>query len=168
MLGDTALAVLGPEGSALRVLPGLVVLGVGYGAANAALGREAVAHVPAERAAMGSGANNTARNTPTISRGLRTGERFSLALLARPAVISRSTAHSRPSLTKIVETTARCAPTRTSGASVATRCDPRVDEYHRASTRFVLPKPFDPTNTVRPGVSSSSTFAQDRKSRRPR
>jgi len=59
--GLAALAVLGPDGSALRVLPGLVVLGVGYGAANAALGREAVAHVPAERAAMGSGANNTAR-----------------------------------------------------------------------------------------------------------
>ena len=38
-----------------------MVLGVGYGAANAALGREAVAHVPPERAAMGSGANNTAR-----------------------------------------------------------------------------------------------------------
>jgi hypothetical protein len=59
--GLAALAVLAPDGSALRVLPGLVVLGVGYGAANAALGREAVAHVPAERAAMGSGANNTAR-----------------------------------------------------------------------------------------------------------
>jgi hypothetical protein len=37
------------------------VLGVGYGAANAALGREAVAHVPPELTAMGSGANNTAR-----------------------------------------------------------------------------------------------------------
>jgi MFS family permease len=59
--GLASLAVLGPDASALRVLPGLVVLGVGYGAANAALGREAVAHVPAERAAMGSGANNTAR-----------------------------------------------------------------------------------------------------------
>lgn len=59
--GLAALAVLGPDGSGLRVLPGLVVLGVGYGAANAALGREAVAHVPPERAAMGSGANNTAR-----------------------------------------------------------------------------------------------------------
>jgi hypothetical protein len=60
-VGLAGLAVLGPDGSSLRVLPGLVVLGVGYGAANAALGREAVAHVPAERAAMGSGANNTAR-----------------------------------------------------------------------------------------------------------
>jgi MFS family permease len=59
--GLAALAVLGPDASVPRLLPGLVVLGVGYGAANAALGREAVAHVPAERAAMGSGANNTAR-----------------------------------------------------------------------------------------------------------
>ena len=59
--GIAALAVLQPDGSSLRLLPGLVVLGVGYGAVNAALGREAVAHVPPERAAMGSGANNTAR-----------------------------------------------------------------------------------------------------------
>jgi hypothetical protein len=59
--GLASLAVLSTDGSALRVLPGLVVLGIGYGAANAALGRESVAHVPAERAAMGSGANNTAR-----------------------------------------------------------------------------------------------------------
>ena len=60
-VGLAALSVLEPDVSPLRVLPGLVVLGVGYGAANAALGREAVAHVPPERAAMGSGANNTAR-----------------------------------------------------------------------------------------------------------
>ena len=59
--GLASLAVLVADGSVLRVLPGLVVLGLGYGAANAALGRESVAHVPAERAAMGSGANNTAR-----------------------------------------------------------------------------------------------------------
>jgi hypothetical protein len=59
--GLAALAVLGDGASGTRVLPGLVVLGVGYGAVNAALGRESVAHVPAERAAMGSGANNTAR-----------------------------------------------------------------------------------------------------------
>ncbi|SDD55584.1 Predicted arabinose efflux permease, MFS family [Geodermatophilus telluris] len=59
--GLAALAVLDVGDRGTAVLPGLVVLGVGYGAANAALGREAVAHVPAERAAMGSGANNTAR-----------------------------------------------------------------------------------------------------------
>ena len=59
--GLAALAVLADGASGNRLLPGLVVLGVGYGAANAALGRESVAHVPADRAAMGSGANNTAR-----------------------------------------------------------------------------------------------------------
>jgi MFS family permease len=59
--GLAALAFLDADGSGLRLLPGLVVLGVGYGVVNAALGREAVAHVPPERAGMGSGANNTAR-----------------------------------------------------------------------------------------------------------
>jgi MFS family permease len=59
--GLAALAVLDTGSRAVALLPGLVVLGVGYGAANAALGREAVAHVPPERAGMGSGANNTAR-----------------------------------------------------------------------------------------------------------
>jgi len=59
--GLAGLAVLGAGASGARFLPGLLVLGVGYGAANAALGREAVAHVPPARAGMGSGANNTAR-----------------------------------------------------------------------------------------------------------
>ena len=59
--GLAGLAVLGAGASSARFLPGLLVLGVGYGAANAALGREAVAHVPPARAGMGSGANNTAR-----------------------------------------------------------------------------------------------------------
>ncbi|MFJ7955353.1 MFS transporter [Streptomyces sp. NPDC096319] len=44
-----------------RLLPGLVVAGVGSGLLNAALPRLAVDSVPPERAAMGSGANNTAR-----------------------------------------------------------------------------------------------------------
>jgi MFS family permease len=60
-VGLAGLAVLDVGDRSTAVLPALVVLGVGYGAANAALGREAVAHVPVERAAMGSGANNTAR-----------------------------------------------------------------------------------------------------------
>jgi MFS family permease len=60
-VGLAGYAVLGADASGARLLPGLVVLGVGYGAANAALGREAVAHVPPARAGMGSGANNTAR-----------------------------------------------------------------------------------------------------------
>jgi MFS family permease len=60
-VGLGAYAVLEEGASGARLLPGLVVLGVGYGAANAALGREAVAHVPPAQAGMGSGANNTAR-----------------------------------------------------------------------------------------------------------
>jgi hypothetical protein len=43
------------------LLPGLVVVGVGYGVLNAALGQQSIATVPAAQAAMGSGANNTAR-----------------------------------------------------------------------------------------------------------
>ncbi|MEV7401005.1 MFS transporter [Streptomyces sp. NPDC091267] len=45
----------------LRLVPALVVSGIGSGLLNAALPRLAVESVPPERAAMGSGANNTAR-----------------------------------------------------------------------------------------------------------
>jgi predicted MFS family arabinose efflux permease len=44
-----------------RLLPAMVVAGLATGVLNAVLGREAVASVPADRAAMGSGSNNTAR-----------------------------------------------------------------------------------------------------------
>ncbi len=44
-----------------RIVPGLVVAGVGTGVINATLARMAVESVPAGRVAMGSGANNTAR-----------------------------------------------------------------------------------------------------------
>ncbi|MGQ0632389.1 MAG: MFS transporter [Sporichthyaceae bacterium] len=43
------------------LVAGLAVIGIGSGVANAALGREAVAAVPAGRGSLGSGANNTAR-----------------------------------------------------------------------------------------------------------
>ncbi|NEB82036.1 MFS transporter, partial [Streptomyces sp. SID14478] len=61
-----ALAVatmLGAAGSGhwTRMLPGLFVSGIGSGLLNAALPLLAVESVPAGRAAMGSGANNTAR-----------------------------------------------------------------------------------------------------------
>ncbi|NGN70038.1 MFS transporter [Streptomyces sp. A7024] len=57
------LALLGAldGGSWPRLLPGLLIAGAGSGLLNAALPRIAVDSVPAERAAMGSGANNTAR-----------------------------------------------------------------------------------------------------------
>jgi len=60
-VGLVGLAVLAPGASLWRLLPGIVVLGVGYGGANAALGREAIAHVPPAQAGMGSGTSNTAR-----------------------------------------------------------------------------------------------------------
>ncbi|MFC0506915.1 MFS transporter [Micromonospora costi] len=44
-----------------RTVPGLLISGAGSGLLNAALARLAVASVPADRVAMGSGANNTAR-----------------------------------------------------------------------------------------------------------
>ncbi|MFJ9433431.1 MFS transporter [Streptomyces sp. NPDC101490] len=54
-------ALDGAAGSWPRLLPGLLVAGAGSGLLNAALPRLAVDSVPPERAAMGSGANNTAR-----------------------------------------------------------------------------------------------------------
>ncbi|NYI06434.1 MFS transporter [Allostreptomyces psammosilenae] len=59
------LALLGAvgSGSTLRLLAGMAVGGVGIGLANAANARLAVESVPADRSAMGSGANNTARYT---------------------------------------------------------------------------------------------------------
>ena len=59
--GPLALVGLTPDSGLARLLPGLLVVGAANGLLNAALGRQAVASVPAHRAAMGSGANNTAR-----------------------------------------------------------------------------------------------------------
>ena len=60
-LGQLLALGLGPGSSPWRLLPSLVVSGLATGVLNAVLGREAVATVPADRAAMGSGSNNTAR-----------------------------------------------------------------------------------------------------------
>jgi MFS family permease len=60
-LGEVALASLDSGTGWTRLVPGLIVLGVGTGVANAALGRIAVESVPQGRAGVGSGANNTAR-----------------------------------------------------------------------------------------------------------
>ncbi|HSR84654.1 MAG TPA: MFS transporter [Streptosporangiaceae bacterium] len=59
--GQVALAGLGSASPVWRLLPGLLLAGAGNGILNAALGTQAVASVPSDRAAMGSGANNTAR-----------------------------------------------------------------------------------------------------------
>lgn len=52
---------VGPGSSVWRLVPAFFVAGLGTGVLNAVLGREAVASVPPDRAAMGSGSNNTAR-----------------------------------------------------------------------------------------------------------
>ncbi|MFF0423742.1 MFS transporter [Streptomyces sp. NPDC004520] len=71
------LALLGAlDGPWPRLLPGLLAAGVGSGLLNAALPRLAVDSVPPERAAMGSGANNTARYI-----GSSAGVALTLALL---------------------------------------------------------------------------------------
>jgi dipeptide/tripeptide permease len=59
--GEFALAGLGIGSSWTRLLPGLVILGIGSGLVNASLGRLALESVPRDRGGMGSGANNTAR-----------------------------------------------------------------------------------------------------------
>jgi MFS family permease len=52
---------LGAGSSPWRLVPSMVIAGVATGLLNTLLGREAVASVGTDRAAMGSGANNTAR-----------------------------------------------------------------------------------------------------------
>ncbi|MET0839734.1 MAG: MFS transporter [Marmoricola sp.] len=63
VVGAGQLLALGisTDSSAWRLLPSMVVAGLATGVLNAVLGREAVASVPADRSAMGSGSNNTAR-----------------------------------------------------------------------------------------------------------
>ncbi|HEY1098048.1 MAG TPA: MFS transporter [Myxococcota bacterium] len=59
--GQLLLGLLDVDSGTWRYVPGLLISGVGTGLLNATLGREAVASVPAGQAALGSGANNTAR-----------------------------------------------------------------------------------------------------------
>jgi MFS family permease len=59
--GQLMLTGLDTGTSATSLLPGLLVAGVGSGVLNAALGQIAVTSVPAGKASVGSGANNTAR-----------------------------------------------------------------------------------------------------------
>jgi hypothetical protein len=59
--GQLALLGLNPDSSIGHLMPGLLAAGAANGVLNAVLGRQAVASVPADRVAMGSGANNTAR-----------------------------------------------------------------------------------------------------------
>jgi MFS family permease len=59
--GEAALAGMRAGGSWVHLAPGLAAAGIGSGVLNAALARLAVSSVPPHRAAMGSGANNSAR-----------------------------------------------------------------------------------------------------------
>ncbi|KZM72172.1 MFS transporter [Nocardia terpenica] len=81
-VGLGQLSLLGIDGGAgwPRLLPCLIATGVVSGVVNAALGREAVASVPAGRGSLGSGANNTARYV-----GSAIGVTVVAVLAARPA-----------------------------------------------------------------------------------
>lgn len=59
--GDVSMYGFVAAGSWVRMVPGLILAGIGYGLLNAALAQLAVESVPADRGGMGSGANNTAR-----------------------------------------------------------------------------------------------------------
>ncbi len=60
-LGQLACFGVSADDALWRLSVAMVLAGAATGALNGILGREAVASVPPERAAMGSGANNTAR-----------------------------------------------------------------------------------------------------------
>ncbi|MGA8117743.1 MAG: MFS transporter [Actinocatenispora sp.] len=60
-VGAAALGGLTPGSPWWRLVPGLIVAGVGSGLVNSALARLAVESVPHGSASLGSGANNTAR-----------------------------------------------------------------------------------------------------------
>jgi MFS family permease len=82
------LAMLGAigTGSWHRLLPGLAVAGVGSGLLNAALPLVAVDSVPAARAAMGSGANQTFRYIGSCA-----GVALTIAVVTSPGTLSRGT-----------------------------------------------------------------------------
>ena len=63
-LGLAGLAIVGLVGGHVSVwafLPGMTIAGIGTGVLNSGLARQAVATVPAEAAATGTAASNTAR-----------------------------------------------------------------------------------------------------------
>lgn len=60
-VGQFAMLGMAPQDHWGRLVPGLAIAGLGSGLANAMLARLAVDSVPADRASMGTGANNTAR-----------------------------------------------------------------------------------------------------------
>jgi MFS family permease len=81
MCAAGAVSMLGfvGAGSWHRMVPGLIISGAGSGLLNAGLARLAVEGVPAGRAGMGSGANNTARYV-----GSSIGVALAVAVVAAP------------------------------------------------------------------------------------
>ncbi len=89
--GNLVLLGFAATWSPVRMVVGLVVGGIGSGLVNGALPRVAVGSVPPDRAAMGSGANNTARYVGsalgvamivTIATGASNGPNLSLVVSA--------------------------------------------------------------------------------------
>lgn len=60
-IGLALLTGTGTESGPWHFVPGLIMLGISSGVLNSGLARQSVASVPADHAAMGTGANNTAR-----------------------------------------------------------------------------------------------------------
>lgn len=118
--GMLLLTALSTASTPWRLVPGLLLAGVASGILNAGLGRQAVASAPRERAALGTGTNNTARYVgssigvtivsviaadPTGTRaGLVTGWNHAAAVTAAVSlagaltvgVLARSRTHQRP------------------------------------------------------------------------
>jgi hypothetical protein len=115
--GEVALTGLGTGSSWVRLVPGLAVAGVGSGLANAALGRLAVESVPAERAGVGSGANNTARYS-----GGAAGVAVVVAVVSAARGAGTDTAHGLVNGWNAA--TLVCACLCTLGALIAARCRP--------------------------------------------
>ncbi len=116
--GELALTGLNTGSSWARLLPGLVIAGVGSGIANAALGRLAVESVPHERAGMGSGANNTARYL-----GGAAGVALVVAVVAAvggAAGTPTQLVHGWNAVTLV------CAGLCAAGAAIAVGCRPRA------------------------------------------
>lgn len=100
-----------------RLVPGLLLAGAGSGLLNAALPRLAVESVPPERAAMGSGANNTARYIGSSAgvaltlalgpAGPDTALLVSAGLAATGAVLILVLARGHRSGTSVAQTTSR-------------------------------------------------------------
>ncbi|MEV6245452.1 MFS transporter [Streptomyces sp. NPDC051742] len=100
-----------------RLVPGLLLAGAGSGLLNAALPRLAVDSVPPERAAMGSGANNTARYIGSSAgvaltlalgpAGPDTALLVSAGLAATGAALTLVLARGHRSGTSVAQTTSR-------------------------------------------------------------